>query len=1539
MIMKKGVFFLSFLIPLFLLGKGDVLLNDLAIKNSDGAPQVLGDPIGGNYPKEHAFDKVPATFFAPVNKVYGAWAGLAFPEPVQVNKIRYLGRARFGQRMKRCLFQGANDPEFKNPVTLAQADPPVNWNGDSWLEIPTPENKSGFRYLRIASPDKETQNQDGYECGNICELEFYGVIHKDLPEGDCPPPPTLVLAAILNNRLNLQFTAPPFEVHHKLEKRMPDEAGYAPVFDFQESLTLLDGLGYYAGERVMEEVVNGRISANTSGGTSLSLPFAATNYFPMRGRPIGATDAKDLFDGDAWTAYTAREIGERWAGLDFGGSCRLYGIRFLPSELGVRGGHFEISENENFTPCAPFLSLPEDQLYTWEGGIVQITLEEEVSGRYVRFVPAPDAPCQITELEFIAPPETCPMGETLSVSDFETGYRTAKLKWTVPDGSDGVPSVYRSTAPGGPWHFVEELPKGRTEWEDRSAPGGIRFFYQLTYRSEHGGRRLVSQKSLSHVAWQWLDRTPNNPKNLERGVLPCCNPKAGSNFPLNNLFDNNLFNFMQIAPKASVLIRFGIQLDTPHVIKLIRIHSDQNWYPTLFGGNAIGIADDNWQSAPGTAISDTVPQSIQPGWADIPVTREGPWKCAFFQNKSRDIVANEMQIWGYPVPPDPQSTLQPTYLRGSRQGREISLAWEEVPQSEGYRVEVKNALGAWEIRATLGREDGRSFTETIPEGVFGTTCYRITTCKGIQELYSEPFLVSFYKPGNGTGLFRTCHTSFNPEWYNPNGISFPQGIDPVIDFNWGSGEIAKGNADYIRNRWTGRLIVPIEGEYTFTLRSNDGSALWIDGRSIINDWGSGIYDRKRRVFLSEGEHDIRVDHWDWKDEAYCTLLWEGPGIPEEVLPQSQLIPLPPDTLPEPWLGERSFDQSKVGMTRFNPDGSVTLTGGGRDFWDNKEGRHLLWRKISGDFDIRLKYRWHPSNARTTAKLLLMARSKLESGSPLVAASTYLTLNGNSPSPNLECSLREREGENIQGTSSRMKHTEGWLRLVRKGDTFYFFFRDGASAEWHTTSRISYTAERGTFPPELFAGPAVTSTTEDLESFTLSKMSAEALSGAPLLPPAEIIFTPLDGIPTLSWSETPGAEGYRIQRKTTGGEWVTVAENQPGTRYSHPDNLPNGQLPVYRVGSIRGEDVICSSEISFQFDQGNGTGLHAVYRYPHLVNGYDPAEQVVATKVDPQIAFFSRIWGSGDLIPGIKDLVGVTWSGKLIVPYTSNWTFNFESDDGVALWIDGQPVINQGWDVTLPRDKLTGSIRLSCGLHPIRIDYSEETGNAYCVLRWKSDILNHDSITPSQLIPNPDRLPPPWQGERTFNQKRKGGIFFKDEGKTAEFWCGGGDYFNTSDARHQIWSSWVGNFDLSMRFRWHAPAQDRGAWPKLMLMARESLQIGSPSWVICVQNQVDKHCFVTRWHPGWDVPMEEADYRTCGIEGEMRLVRRGNKIVFYVRNSKEESWSLIGTPYTGELPDRLLIGPAVSTNSDTLQHYTVSELTLEKGGEGTLLILE
>jgi len=107
----------------------------------------------------------------------------------------------------------------------------------------------------------------------------------------------------------------------------------------------------------------------------------------------------------------------------------------------------------------------------------------------------------------------------------------------------------------------------------------------------------------------------------------------------------------------------------------------------------------------------------------------------------------------------------------------------------------------------------------------------------------------------------------------------------------------------------------------------------------------------------------------------------------------------------------------------------------------------------------------------------------------------------------------------------------------------------------------------------------------------------------------------------------------------------------------------------------------------------------------------------------------------------KDNFGVVWEGDLQVPKTGKYTFILDSDDGSAVYLNSEKIIELNSTGLLYTSRRQGEeVELKQGTIPIRVEYFEVTNTQDIVLFWKGP-----GITGSQWMsvrPKRKRKPPP-----------------------------------------------------------------------------------------------------------------------------------------------------------------------------------------------------
>lgn len=89
----------------------------------------------------------------------------------------------------------------------------------------------------------------------------------------------------------------------------------------------------------------------------------------------------------------------------------------------------------------------------------------------------------------------------------------------------------------------------------------------------------------------------------------------------------------------------------------------------------------------------------------------------------------------------------------------------------------------------------------------------------------------------------------------------------------------------------GYIDIATAGTYGFSLASDDGSKLYIDGKTVVdNDGDHGVITKAGNIELKPGKHAIRVEWFNGGGGAWLGAWFEGPGIPRQFIDPNLLTP-------------------------------------------------------------------------------------------------------------------------------------------------------------------------------------------------------------------------------------------------------------------------------------------------------------------------------------------------------------------------------------------------------------------------------------------------------------------------------------------------------------------------------------------------------------------------------------------------------------------------------------------------------------------------
>ncbi len=121
------------------------------------------------------------------------------------------------------------------------------------------------------------------------------------------------------------------------------------------------------------------------------------------------------------------------------------------------------------------------------------------------------------------------------------------------------------------------------------------------------------------------------------------------------------------------------------------------------------------------------------------------------------------------------------------------------------------------------------------------------------------------------------------EYFEEPGLESTLTLDTYTAVRSGSVEtidkLPEHRGDNFCFRFTGEVNVPTTGEWTFYLKSDDGSRLWIDGEELINNDGNHApTERSGKREIEAGLHSIEVRMFERGGGEMVELQWEGPEV-------------------------------------------------------------------------------------------------------------------------------------------------------------------------------------------------------------------------------------------------------------------------------------------------------------------------------------------------------------------------------------------------------------------------------------------------------------------------------------------------------------------------------------------------------------------------------------------------------------------------------------------------------------------------------------
>lgn len=168
--------------------------------------------------------------------------------------------------------------------------------------------------------------------------------------------------------------------------------------------------------------------------------------------------------------------------------------------------------------------------------------------------------------------------------------------------------------------------------------------------------------------------------------------------------------------------------------------------------------------------------------------------------------------------------------------------------------------------------------------------------------------------------------------YSSSGNAYP-GLDDRFKNNWGA-------------RFSGLIEIQDAGNWTFYLDSDDGSELWINGVSLIQNYGShGMREISGTLNLEQGFHDFKIEFFQGGGPHGLRFSYEGPNTTKTTIPSSAFY-VSGDYVPqsENLIHKWDFNEGNGQTTADNisNNSNFTLHGMDNTNWINCMDGGCLW---------------------------------------------------------------------------------------------------------------------------------------------------------------------------------------------------------------------------------------------------------------------------------------------------------------------------------------------------------------------------------------------------------------------------------------------------------------------------------------------------------------------------------------------------------------------------------------------------------------------
>ena len=798
-------------------------------------------------------------------------------------------------------------------------------------------------------------------------------------------------------------------------------------------------------------------------------PLTAT--VNVRGQAIYGTGCNaNAFDGriDTFIDGTGNGGNDMWTGYLFPEPVRIKGIRYLArldshnSLIGsrYRNSYFQIASDASFSDAQNVHQVPASYDFTDKIRMTEVMFDEPVTCRAVRHWKLTGGYEQSDEIEFI--PADPPFRPTLSIEPSDVTNFHPVVSWTIPAEagctSCRLERAFFRTGPFTPLTGDLNPATDTLSFTDTGTYVGVPVFYRVTGVSGHPSfeGETITSYTTTYTRMRRLDREWGRETALLPGlrVLPGTNGVMQTgNWDHSRCFDGNTSTFVDEHQDPAFRPPIGLNFEVPvwvggfgyicrndnacySRIKNARLYA-ANDYPEL--ADRVPVSGYPTRYSQDTTFyyqaCTTIPEA---GATCYFLFTEGE----FYGNVAEVMFFGwtEADILAAPIATAPKNVM----FARTADGLGLDVSWTPGANAKSYLVERRvRGTEDWTTVATTSANVLSCVDAGLAQNYYE---YRVTTQGDLGTAASDAFVYPFYVPANGTGLSGVVGWPYSSHSAAPTQLAneAPRGPEAVNLDLAADAEVAPGVAGSAHLAWEGRIVLPFDGAYTFTLETDAGGAVFIDHAPVANIWTGGSKTSSGSTTLSAGEHNIRVDYRVNENGApkRCVLRWGG-AVADEIVPASQLIPsATPATFKVDGFTVQTYAQDKASHVEKRADGKLVVTGTNQELGNLANlNMTALVRPWSGGFDCSMRVANGNAYGKGTILVQNAEGAYLQAGVFLMNADSSYGLRAYDPATGT-CPM-------LAGWTKYSGQSEypSWVRLTRRGRVFTMYWKKNPADLW------------------------------------------------------------------------------------------------------------------------------------------------------------------------------------------------------------------------------------------------------------------------------------------------------------------------------------------------------------------------------------------------------------------------------------------------------------------------------------------------------------